>query len=187
MSKESEIEALEMKLAYEKDLSIRAIECASRIGGALEDCLAAMGRAYDKLEWLKGEDVVDCQSQLRAAGERGRVALMGKVRREIEKTICPTCEGEVKFEIIDGKCKACRLGVVPDWAKDKEYVCPNCQYRGMKERHPKLGVYPLEWCEVVEKRLCPSRTGTRGDVACTLEAGHESLWHTDGLAIRWRD
>lgn len=30
--------------------------------------------------------------------------------------ICPTCEGEVKFDIIDGKCKACRLGVIPDWA-----------------------------------------------------------------------
>ena len=35
------------------------------------------------------------------------------------KKICPTCEDEVKFDIIDGKCKACRLGVVPDWAKPR--------------------------------------------------------------------
>ena len=221
MGKESEIEALERKLAYEKDLSIRAIECAARIGHAMEDCLAAMGRAYDKLEWMKGEDVVDCQSQIKAAGERGRVALMGfgkpsvrphymcaarisnihcdlvngheglhckfgqiadttiwwvigdadkaatassyhKVNKPVAvcdacggegeigledgdvschkcggsgdtncpgpfkgKKICPTCEGEVKFEIIDGKCKACRLGVVPDWAKGNG-VCDIC-------------------------------------------------------------
>lgn len=70
-------EALTQKLAGEKDLCIRSIECAARIGHAMEDCLAAMGRAYDKLEWMKGPDVTDCQSQIKAAGERGRVALQG--------------------------------------------------------------------------------------------------------------
>jgi hypothetical protein len=59
------------------------------------------------------------------------------------KKICPTCEGEVKFDIIDGKCKACRLGVVPDWAKGAEKRhgdppalgnCPKCN----------APVYPLD-------------------------------------------
>ena len=81
------------------------------------------------------------------------------------KNICPTCEGDVKGEIVDGKCRACQLGVIPDWMKPKdtekrvdapEYVCQECQYRGMKERHPKLGVHPIEWCEVVEKPKCPT-------------------------------
>ena len=48
------------------------------------------------------------------------------------KNICPTCEGESKFEVIDGKCKACRLGVVPDWAKGTEKrkdetTCVDCK------------------------------------------------------------
>ena len=47
------------------------------------------------------------------------------------KKICPTCEGEVKFDIIDGKCKACRLGVVPDWR------CPEVATRGP---------FDEEWC-----------------------------------------
>ena len=36
------------------------------------------------------------------------------------KNICPTCEGEVKGEIVDGKCRACQLGVIPDWMKPKD-------------------------------------------------------------------
>ena len=85
------VDELEAKLTGEKDLCIRAIECSSRIGRAMEDCLAAMGRAYCKLEWMKGEDVVDCKSQIKAAGERGRVALRGTVSRDTEKRPCPKC------------------------------------------------------------------------------------------------
>lgn len=85
------VDELEAKLTGEKDLCIRAIECSSRIGRAMEDCLAAMGRAYGKLEWMKGEDVVDCKSQIKAAGERGRVALRGTVSRDTEKRPCPKC------------------------------------------------------------------------------------------------
>ena len=40
------------------------------------------------------------------------------------EVICPTCEGNVKFDIIDGKCKACRLGVVQDW--NKPATCQVC-------------------------------------------------------------
>ena len=36
------------------------------------------------------------------------------------KNICPTCEGDVKGEIVDGKCRACQLGVIPDWMKPKD-------------------------------------------------------------------
>ena len=35
------------------------------------------------------------------------------------KNICPTCEGDVKGELVDGKCRACQLGVIPDWMKPK--------------------------------------------------------------------
>jgi len=33
---------------------------------------------------------------------------------------CPTCGGDCRLEIINGKCKACRLGVIQDWNKCKE-------------------------------------------------------------------
>ena len=49
------------------------------------------------------------------------------------KNICPTCEGDVKGEIVDGKCRACQLGVIPDWMKPKDiekrvesYESPEC-------------------------------------------------------------
>lgn len=79
------------------------------------------------------------------------------------KNICPTCEGDVKGEIVDGKCRACQLGVIPDWMKPKG----------------------------TEKRYCEERSPSfikSGTLTCNQEAGHAGL-HTgfsDGMPCSWR-
>lgn len=69
---------------------------------------------------------------------------------DVANKICPTCEGEVKFDIIDGKCKACRLGVVPDWAKTgKEPLwCEDCgeDPKGRRSRCPRCKLLVCGWC-----------------------------------------
>lgn len=73
----AEVERLRKDMAYEKSYSLRVLECASRLDAALVECLEAMRRAYDKLEWLKGDDVRQVQSQIKAAAEHSEVARMG--------------------------------------------------------------------------------------------------------------
>ena len=83
------------------------------------------------------------------------------------RNICPTCGGEAKFEIIDGKCKACRLGVVQDWMKPKGTVNRLGLADGSSPAFPhNTGSTSAE---VVEKRKCvhPGEYADSGRVFCT--------------------
>ena len=83
------------------------------------------------------------------------------------RNICPTCGGEAKFEIIDGKRKACRLGVVQDWMKPKGTVNRVGVPQGKCPRCGKDVDNVINFCS--EKRKCvhPGEYADSGRVFCT--------------------